>query len=168
MRLYIVCVVSRPHQEFGLWFWHNVSLAKYIIHWWWSVNSSFFCCLTFCSLRDNKISAKVVCALVRVFQVNQSLQKLKLGWVQPFNSSFKACIYTETVVSLPVLCWNSLTLGNISMDGCVHSWLMITALIRASHLWSTTQCAYLALFPGPKKRRRRRRKGLVSAVRTCA
>ena len=94
-----------------------------------------FCCLTFCSLRYNEISAEGVCALVRVFQVNQSLQKLKLsGWVQPFSSSFKRCVYTETVVSLPVLCWNiSRHLETFAWpDGCVHSWLMITALIIKS------------------------------------
>ena len=88
---YTLCSVDicrwRPDKEFGFWFWRNVSLAKYIIHWWWSLNSSLLCCLIFCSLRGNKISAKGVCALVRVFQVNQSLQKLKLEWVQPFSSS---------------------------------------------------------------------------------
>ena len=30
---------------------------------------------------DNEISTEGVCAVVRVFQVNQILQKLKLGWV---------------------------------------------------------------------------------------
>ena len=80
-----------------IFFSHNIS--TYILHLQWSLNSSTFCCLIFCSLRDNIISAKGVCALVRVFQVNQSLQKLKLsGWVQPFSSCFNRCTYTETIV----------------------------------------------------------------------
>ena len=109
-------------------FWHNVSLAKYIIHWWWSLNSSLLCCLTFCSLRGNKISAEGVCAMVRVFQVNQSLQKLKLsGWVQPFSSS-------NPVLEIVCDTWKHLH------GWCVHSWLMIAALIRAPHLWPTTEC----------------------------
>ena len=46
----------------------------------------FFCSLIFCSLSNNKISADGVCALVGALLVNQSLQKLKLEWVQPFVS----------------------------------------------------------------------------------
>ena len=38
--------------------------------------------LIFCSLSNNRISADGVCALVGALLMNQSLQKLKLEWVQ--------------------------------------------------------------------------------------
>ena len=121
-------------------FWRTINLGEYVY-------STFIVeleqlpvfCLTFCSLRDNMISAEGVCALVRVFQVNQSLQKLELtGWGQPYIVC-KKYIYAETIMSLPILCLN---IRKHCMDGCVQSWLMITALIRAPHLWQTTECAY--------------------------
>ena len=82
-----------------------------------------FCFLAFCSLRGNMLSAEGVCALVRVFQVNKSLQKLKLGWVQPFSSSFWGMYIhlNRSVITSPVLkYWE--TLESICMDSCVHCW----------------------------------------------
>ena len=87
-----------------------------------------------------------MCELVRVLKVNQSLQKVKLGWVQPFSSSF--CVRFAYTLKPYCHCQSCVEILGDSWKH-LHWWLCAFLIHDHSSnksspliLWLTTECAY--------------------------